>query len=229
MQRAKIEKNIGYTFRDGALLERAFTHPSAGAHVRDNYQNMEFLGDSVLGFIVARKLFTLYSDSDEGALTKMRACVVSEAPLARAVDRLDIASELIVGEGERKHAVHTHAGVKCDLFESLTAAIYLDGGLEAAEKFVLTALSEDIASAKTTAKLVDSKSRINEYAMKKGVSAEYREEGRTGAVHEPVFTFSLYLGGEKAGEGCGGSKRAAQQAAAADALAKLERTKKQKK
>ena len=139
MNNKKIEEKIGYTFRDGALLERAFTHASASA--RDNYQNLEFLGDSVLGFIVSRTLYSEYADTDEGSLTKMRAAVVSERPLAAAIDRLGVAEELITGESEKKNGVSDHSSVKCDLFESLTAAIYLDGGLDEAEKFVLGALS----------------------------------------------------------------------------------------
>lgn len=226
MNNKKIEEKIGYTFRDGALLERAFTHASAS--VRDNYQNLEFLGDSVLGFIVSRTLYSEYADTDEGSLTKMRAAVVSERPLAAAIDRLGVAEELITGESEKKNGVSDHSSVKCDLFESLTAAIYLDGGLDEAEKFVLGALSEEIAAAADSAKRSDAKSRINEYAMKRGVSAEYREEKRTGAPHMPVFTFSLLLGGEVAGEGSGTSKRAAQQAAAREALGRIEKRKPKK-
>lgn len=226
MNNKKIEEKIGYTFRDGALLERAFTHASAS--VRDNYQNLEFLGDSVLGFIVSRTLYSEYADTDEGSLTKMRAAVVSERPLAAAIDRLGVAEELITGESEKKNGVSDHSSVKCDLFESLTAAIYLDGGLDEAEKFVLGALSKEIAAAADSAKRSDAKSRINEYAMKKGVSAEYREEKRTGAPHMPVFTFSLLLGGEVAGEGSGTSKRAAQQAAAREALGRIEKKKPKK-
>lgn len=226
MNNKKIEEKIGYTFRDGALLERAFTHASAS--VRDNYQNLEFLGDSVLGFIVSRTLYSEYADTDEGSLTKMRAAVVSERPLAAAIDRLGVAEELITGESEKKSGVSGHSSVKCDLFESLTAAIYLDGGLDEAERFVLGALSDEIAAAADSAKRSDAKSRINEYAMKKGVSAEYREEKRTGAPHMPVFTFSLLLGGEVAGEGSGTSKRAAQQAAAREALGRIEKRKPKK-
>ena len=226
MNNKKIEEKIGYTFRDGALLERAFTHASASA--RDNYQNLEFLGDSVLGFIVSRTLYSEYADTDEGSLTKMRAAVVSERPLAAAIDRLGVAEELITGESEKKNGVSDHSSVKCDLFESLTAAIYLDGGLDEAEKFVLGALSEEIAAAADSARRSDAKSRINEYAMKKGVSAEYREEKRTGAPHMPLFTFSLLLGGEVAGEGSGTSKRAAQQAAAREALGRIEKRKPKK-
>ena len=218
MNRRKVEERIGYVFKDGALLERAFTHSSACARTGENYQDLEFLGDSVLGFAVSRRLYSLYPDAGEGVLTKMRACVVSERPLARAVDRLGIAGELIMGDSERKTGIETHDSIKCDLFESVTAAIYLDGGFGEAEAFVLRCLDGEIAEARTSYKRADAKSCLNEYVMKKGVSVEYREELREGAPHLPVFVYSVYVGGERAGEGRGASKREAQQAAAAAAL-----------
>lgn len=182
MNRREIEEKIGYTFRNGALLERAFTHSSAHRSSGD-YQNLEFLGDSVLGFIVSRRLYKLYPGADEGRLTKMRACIVSEKPLARAVTALGISHNLITGESERKTRIAEHDSIKCDLFEAVTAAIYLDGGLKAAEKFVLRELADDIADAKTAVGRADAKSRLNEYAMRKGLKITYAEEAREGAPH----------------------------------------------
>ena len=111
MNRNRIEEAIGYTFKDGALLERAFTHPSASPSKGGNYQDLEFLGDSVVGFVTAERLFLLYPDAGEGKLTKMRACVVSESPLAGAVERLGVADEMLLGENEAKHGVYAHASV----------------------------------------------------------------------------------------------------------------------
>lgn len=221
MNRKKIEEKIGYTFRDGALLERAFTHSSAAQRPGENYQNLEFLGDSVLGYIVSRRLYAQYPGADEGLLTKMRACTVSERPLARAIDRLGVAGELITGESERKTGIAEHSSIKCDLFEALTAAIFLDGGQEEAEKFVLNNLAYEIATAKAAVRLTDAKSHLNEYVMKKGLKAEYAEEGREGMPHLPVFRYAVLIDGKKAGEGSGASKREAQQNAAAAALQKL--------
>lgn len=229
MDRRKIEEKIGYAFRDSALLERAFTHSSACPKPSGNYQNLEFLGDSVLEYVVSARLYALYPSADEGRLTKMRAAVVSERPLAVAVDRLGIADELITGENERMSGLTSHSSVKCDLFESLTAAVCLDGGLGEAEKFVLRCLADELASAGDDEKLTDAKSRLNEYAMKKGVSVRYCEEGRSGAPHEPEFVFSVYIAGECAGTGRGSSKREAQQHAAQQALRSLSKPQRKKK
>lgn len=102
MNRTEIESRIGYTFRDGALLERALTHGSAESDPEKNYQSLEFLGDSILSFVVAKKLVEIYPAANEGLLTKMRACIVSEQPLAETVTALGIAENLRVGEGEKK-------------------------------------------------------------------------------------------------------------------------------
>lgn len=227
MNRTEIEKSIGYVFRNGALLERAFTHSSAHRHTGD-YQNLEFLGDSVLGFIVSRRLYKTYPGADEGRLTKMRACIVSERPLAHAVTVLGISHNLITGESEKKNRIFEHDSIKCDLYEALTAAIYLDGGLKAAEKFVLATLGEEIAEAKSAVARSDAKSRLNEVAMKRGLSVSYAEESREGAPHNPVFVCSVKLDGKKAGTGKGGSKREAEQCAAAEALAVLKDSKTKK-
>ena len=218
MNRNRIEEAIGYTFKDGALLERAFTHPSASPSKGGNYQDLEFLGDSVVGFVTAERLFLLYPDAGEGKLTKMRACVVSESPLAGAVERLGVADEMLLGENESKHGVYAHASVMCDLFEAITAAIYLDGGMEEAKAFVLRALEEELAGAWDALRRTDAKSRLNEYAMQKGVSLRYIEEEKRGEQHSPVFRFSVCLGEERMGEGEGRSKREAQQLAASRTL-----------
>lgn len=221
MNRTEIESRIGYTFRDGALLERALTHGSAESDPEKNYQSLEFLGDSILSFVVAKKLVELYPAANEGLLTKMRACIVSEQPLAETVTALGIAENLRVGEGEKKNRLHEHDSIKSDIYESVVAAIYLDGGLKNAEKFVLKTLSEHIRNAKADTKKTDAKSKLNEYAMKHGKKAEYVELAREGEPHMPVFRYAASVGGVMCGEGSGGSKREAQQAAAAAALDKL--------
>lgn len=153
MNRTEIESRIGYTFRDGALLERALTHGSAESDPEKNYQSLEFLGDSILSFVVAKKLVELYPAANEGLLTKMRACIVSEQPLAETVTALGISENLRVGEGEKKNRLHEHDSIKSDIYESVVAAIYLDGGLKNAEKFVLKTLSEHIRNAKADTKI----------------------------------------------------------------------------
>ena len=132
----EIEKIIGYEFKDKSLLVRAFTHPSLKPDVTENYQTIEFLGDSILDFIVAEKLMELHPTLNEGFLTKMRAQVVSEQPLADAIGRIRIAEFMQFGMGERRHKIYENDSIKCDLFESIVGAIYLDGGLIEARKFI---------------------------------------------------------------------------------------------
>ena len=161
----EIEKIIGYEFKDKSLLVRAFTHPSLKPDVTENYQTIEFLGDSILDFIVAEKLMELHPTLNEGFLTKMRAQVVSEQPLADAIGRIRIAEFMQFGMGERRHKIYENDSIKCDLFESIVGAIYLDGGMVEAKRFVLTMLDEAIKFA-TAEEEVDAKSRLNEYASK---------------------------------------------------------------
>ncbi len=224
----EIEDKLGYAFRKVALLERAFTHGSADPDPEKNYQSLEFLGDSILSFVISKRLFSLYPSAKEGALTKMRSCIVSEQPLAEAVAALGIAQYLKMGEGERKSRLWEHESIRCDLYESVVAAIYLDGGLKAAENFILRTLADNIKNARAETKTADAKSKLNEYALKHGKKAEYKEVSKEGEPHAPVYRYAAYVDGEILGEGSGRSKRDAQQEAAAAALSKISsrRTKK---
>lgn len=214
----EIEKKIGYTFRDGALLERALTHSSAG---RENYQKLEFLGDSVVGYVVARKLYETFPDEGEGVLTRLRARIVSEKPLAAAADEIGLSRYIRLGEAESKAGVGEHSSVKSDVVESVAAAICLDGGLEEASRFVLSLLGGEIEKAEKNPYARDAKTALNEYAQKRGVKVEYIEMTRTGAAHAPEYVFAVAVDGKVRGEGDGNSKRAAQQAAAKNALSVL--------
>lgn len=214
----EVEKIIGYTFRDGALLERALTHSSAG---RDNYQKLEFLGDSVVGYVVARKLYEMFPDEGEGVLTRLRARVVSEKPLAAAADEKGLSAFIRLGEAETKAGVGGHSSVKSDVVEAVAAAICLDGGMEAAARFVLSFLGAEMERVESNPYARDAKTALNEYAQKHGVVVEYVELERTGAPHEPEYVFAVSVGGRVRGEGSGKSKRAAQQAAAKNALSVL--------
>ena len=218
MSNEQVEKIVGYTFRDSALLERALTHPSAGA---DSYQKLEFLGDSVVGYAVARKLYEVFPDESEGVLTRLRARIVSEKPLAAAADRTGLAAHIRLGDAETKAGVGDHSSVKSDIVEAVAAAVCLDGGIAEAEAFVLRFLGDEIAKAERNPYARDPKTALNEYAQKRGLSVEYKELTRTGAPHAPVYGYAVLIDGEIRGEGDGNSKRAAQQAAAKSALAVL--------
>lgn len=218
--RAEIEKKLKYKFRDGALLERAFTHSSAPSGKPD-YQSLEFLGDSVLSFVVSKRLFAAHPSANEGKLTKMRACVVSAEPLAEAVRALGISGYIVAGEHEIEHGLRENNSILCDIYEAVTAAIFLDGGMGAAEDFIVRTLGSVIGSASSAIKKADAKSRLNEYALKHGTTATYRETAREGSPENPVFEFEAVLGDKVMGSGRGATKREAQQIAAQKALDKL--------
>lgn len=207
---------LGYTFKDGALLERAVTHPSAS---RVNYQELEFLGDSIVGAVVAEKLFGMLPEQGEGALTRAKSRVVSELPLAEAADRAGLTPLIKLGEAEKNAGVGAHASVRSDVFEAVTAAIYLDGGMGAAAEFVLRALGDEIAAAAQDPGARDPKTALNEYAQRRGMSVSYEEISRTGSPHAPEFHVRVLVAGSPRGEGRGASKREAQERAAAAALA----------
>ena len=122
----EIEKIIGYTFKDKALLERAFTHGSKEKHATKNYQSLEFLGDSILDFIIAKRLMEINPDAHEGALTRLRAQIVSREPLADEIAKLGLENYLIVGKGENAKAISNQSKIMSDIFEAVLGAIYLD-------------------------------------------------------------------------------------------------------
>lgn len=218
---AVVERKIGYTFKNPNLLLRAFTHNSYVDQKSKSYQNLEFLGDSILDFIVAKIFFDKYPNKNEGYLTRLRANVVSEKPLANAIDKLDIAQNMLVGVGEKKQNVASLDSVKSDLFEAIVGAIYVDSkNIDECEKFIVRLLG-DIIDAVDTQKTLDAKSELNEYGTKHGKSIEYRQLKRSGPDHNPIFKFEVLLGGEKLGEGEGKSIKEAEQNAARFAVTKI--------
>lgn len=216
----EIENIIGYTFKDKTILVRAFTHPSLRPEVTENYQTLEFLGDSILDFVVAEKLMADNPALNEGHLTKMRASVVSEQPLSDAIGRVRLTEFMQFGIGERRHKIYNNDSIKSDLFEAIVGAIYLDGGLEPAKKFVLEMLADAVKYAKVEEEL-DAKSILNEYASKHGKEVEYKLVSQSGPVHKPTFIFEVHVDGVCLGNGRGNTKQSAQQWAAKEALQKL--------
>ena len=214
-----IEKKIGYEFTDKALLERAFTHSSADPAATKNYQSLEFLGDSILDFIVAKRLMEINPDAHEGALSKNRAAIVSKEPLANEIDRLGLAKFLIVGKGENAELICAQSKLKSDIFESIIGAIYLDSGkIECAEKFVLSKLADLFNGNFKHAVSMDYKTELNEYASRHELQVEYVFVAERGKQHEPIFEMAVKLNGLDAGRGEGRSKKEAEQNAAKMAL-----------
>lgn len=211
---AEIENIIGYTFRDKSLLEVAFTHSSySNEHKVENNEKLEFLGDSVLNFVVAELLY-LSALENEGAMTVSRASIVSREPLAAAIRKLGLLKYLKTGVGVTKNR-NWSTKFRSNLFEAILGAIYLDGGMENAKRFVYNHLGREIAQSAA----IDSKSRLQEYkqAHHNDLLLEYHtvEDGKYD------FFSQVYLGGELIGEGKGKKKKLAERAAAEAALKKL--------
>src|SRR5215467_7706518 len=178
----EIEKRIDYRFKDRGLLEHALTHKSRAAEdvsggVADN-ESLEFLGDAVLGLVVANALFRQYPNYNEGQKSKIKASVVSTQSLARHAERLQLGEHLILGRGEEKTGGRYKAALLADGYEALIAAIYLDGGLEAAQTFLLRELQEALDAGAAPGFTQDYKSALQERLQALGAPLpEYRVSG----------------------------------------------------
>jgi ribonuclease-3 len=225
-----LEQRIGYRFRDRGLLEHALTHRSrvhedASGGVFDN-ESMEFLGDSVLGFLVADLLFREFPQHNEGQKSKLKASIVSAAALARLGDRLDLGAFLILGRGEEKTGGRKKAALIADGFEALIAAIYLDGGIEPARDFVQRQFADLIEEAHRTGAAAsfteDYKSALQEWLQQhdRGLPA-YRLAAEAGPAHRRRFEVEVLVEQEVVGRGEGRSKKDAAQQAARAALTQL--------
>lgn len=214
----EIEKNIGYTFRDKELLQLALTHSSYSNEKgnRHNNERLEFLGDSVLGFITAEYLYALRPDLPEGQLTKLRANAVCEKSLAVFANEIGLGDKLLLGKGEVMTGGRERPSILSDAFESVIAAVYLDGGMEEAKKFVLRFVS----TAETDVKAVtDYKTMLQEVIQKNPLEQlHYVLAAESGPDHDKTFTVEVYLNSNLIGTGTGHSKKKAEQAAAKEAL-----------
>jgi ribonuclease III len=223
----ELQLRIGYRFRDRGLLEHALTHKSRAAEdatggVADN-ESLEFLGDAVLGLVVADTLFHQYPGYNEGQKSKVKAAVVSTQTLARQAEEIRLGEHLILGRGEEKTGGRFKQALLADAYEALIAAIYLDGGLEAAAAFLRRELKPaiDAGSAQTFAP--DYKSALQERLQAIGRPLpEYRLSGSEGPDHRKTFNIEVVVNGEVLGAATGRAKKEAEQEAARLALARLE-------
>ena len=214
---------LGLRFRDPSLLALAFTHPSAlGARVpaSASYQRLEFLGDRVLGLVVADHLYAAFPDEDEGALARRLAALASTASLVRVARALDLGRYLHVGPSEEMSGGREREANLADALEALIGALYRDGGYGAARDFVLanwrTLIAEQLAPPQ------DAKTALQEWAQGRGLPLPvYRLVGESGPAHGPEFAIEVHLAGHPSAIGHGRSKRAAEQLAAATLLAHL--------
>ncbi len=213
-----LETKLNYRFRDPSLLELALTHSSfaneKGAH-RDN-ERLEFLGDSVLGFITADYLFRTMPGTPEGELTKLRSAAVCEKSLAVFARELGLGEYLKLGKGELLSGGADRPSILSDAFESVIAAVYLDGGIEAARSFVL----RFIKTAQTDVSAVtDYKTKLQEIVQQNpDEHLRYVLAAEAGPDHDKTFTVEVYLNSNCIATGTGHSKKKAEQEAARQAL-----------
>jgi ribonuclease-3 len=224
-----LQTQIGYRFRDRGLLEHALTHKSRAAEdasggVADN-ESLEFLGDAVLGLVVAHALFEQYPDYDEGQKSKIKAQVVSTQSLARHAEQLRLGEHLILGRGEEKTGGRFKQALLADTYEALIAAIYLDGGLDAAAEFLRRELKEAMDQGAVRDFVgQDYKSALQERLQALGRPLpEYRLSGEAGPDHRKVFSVEVVVGGDVLGAATGRAKKEAEQEAARAALFKVEK------
>lgn len=217
-----LEALTGYAFQNPALLEEALTHPSLAYETQraqpDN-QRMEYLGDAVLELIFSHHLFTLFPEAAEGVLTKLRARLVSRPALAVYARRIGLGARLRMGKGEESSGGRDRDSSLADAMEALTAAVYLDGGLEAARAMMLHVCGETLIQLQEQPTEVNPKGHLQEMLQARGPgSLRYvilREEGPD---HRKSFLCCVEWNGLPLGEGAGGSKKEAEAAAAAAAL-----------
>lgn len=207
------EKKLGYTFKNKQLLLQAFVHSSFANEekVQDN-ERMEFFGDSVLEYLSSEYLFNKYPQCDAGQLSKLRSQVVSADGLRPVVDKLGILDSLLVSAGAGKIRSLSKK-IEANLYEAVLCAIYLDGGMSAARKFVMRTLKKPMDNAMSAVKK-DYKTLLQEYCQERKWTISYKEESRSGPDNKPKFVYSVWINGEKQGEGEGGSIKKAEQNAA---------------
>ncbi len=216
----EYEKLIGYEFRDKSLLETALTHSSyANENKCKSYERLEFLGDSVLGFVTAEYLFSHFPNLPEGQLTKNRAALVCERSLCGFSKSLQVGSFLRLSHGEMNSGGRERASILADVFESTTAAIYRDSGsLEEAKRFILRFIGP-AAKSQALKPFKDYKTTLQEIVQQNPEERlQYVTTGESGPDHDKHFTVEVHLNSNVIGKGGGRSKKEAEQQAAREAL-----------
>jgi ribonuclease-3 len=221
-----LEARTGVTFRDVELLRAALTHPSfANEHPDDSAptnERLEFLGDAVLGAVIAEALYRRFPEAQEGKLTEWRAQLVCGPTLARvATQRLDLGEWLRLGRGEEQTGGRTREGNLERAYEAVVGAIYLDQGLEVSRGFVERTLSEDLAGIEMDSAELNPKGALQQLAQEHVGRPSYTVLRETGPEHDRRFSVEVRLGGEVMGRGSGGSKQEAEKQAAREALTRF--------
>ncbi len=217
-----LEKKLGYRFRDRALLGEALNHSSYANEHRGGLgsnERLEFLGDSVLGFVSAEYLFREHPDLPEGDLTRMRASLVCEQSLYEVARELELGSYLKLGRGEETGGGRTRTSILADATEAVFAAVYLDGGIQPVRELIVRVL---LSQAPAAEERRDYKTTLQEVVQRRsGQVLTYHMLSQSGPDHNKKFLFEVRLNDESVGRGEGRSKKEAEQAAARDALEKM--------
>nr|WP_184654830.1 ribonuclease III [Rhizobium soli] len=212
-ERGRLETIIGHVFSEKQWLDRALTHASVGLAKDANYERLEFLGDRVLGLCVAELLFTTFRSAPEGELSVRLNQLVSAESCAIVADEMELHRFIRTGADVKKITGKRMMNVRADVVESLIAALYLDGGLEAARGFILRHWEARATRADGARR--DAKTELQEWAHAKfGVTPSYRIDDRSGPDHDPRFTVTVEIPGVSPETGADRSKRAAEQVAA---------------
>lgn len=221
MSHKAIENKLEYSFKDRQILQKALTHSSYANENKDKHldsnERLEFLGDSVLGMIVARTIFTKYPNMPEGKMTKLRAQLVCEEALHRIALELNLGEYIRLGRGEERSGGRERVSILADAVEAIIAAMFLDGGIDVAEDFikryVLIGLKVEFSN------VIDYKTKLQEEIQKTaGNHISYEMVGEEGPDHKKTFTARVLVNNKAVGEGVGHTKKEAEQAAAAKAL-----------
>ena len=224
----ELEKKLGYRFKNRALLENALQHSSyanehRGAGMRSN-ERLEFLGDAVLGVVTADYLYKKHPDLPEGDLTRIRAALVCEESLHEVAQALQLGSYLQLGKGEEQGGGRRRPSILADATEAVFAAVYLDGGIEAAGDLIHRVLLDKEREELVEERRRDYKTELQELVQRKSDQVLcYEQTGSSGPDHAKQFTFRVTLNGREIGQGTGRSKKEAEQSAARSALEQLKR------
>jgi ribonuclease-3 len=221
---AECERRIGYTFRDRGLLEAAVTHASGAVNRLASNERLEFLGDAILGFVVCEKLYARFPDSLEGDLTRIKSVVVSRETCSRISDELGLVEFLVVGKGLMIDSV-VPTSVLSDLFESLVAAVYLDGGMEPARRLIERFMDQEIVNVAAGTRGLNHKSLLQQVSQRDfGITPTYSVVNEQGPDHNKTFEVLAQIGDQTYQPAWGRNKKEAEQRAAAHALAELGHT-----
>ena len=227
---ADLEKRFGYVFKNRKLLTEALTHRSFYHENPDksitHNERLEFLGDSVLGFVIVEYLFSSDKEFTESIMAKIKSYLVKESILSEIADSISLGKYLKLGKGEEATGGRAKKSILADTIEALIGAVYLDGGYKKVKAVVLKLFRKEIDTLMDSTRFYDFKTELQEKTqLLFGVLPEYRVVKQEGEEHEKVFTIEVFIEGKKFGKGSGKSKKEAQTIAAREALSQLSSSK----